>query len=140
MAELEARKLKYPTTGSEALLMGILTEGTSHASKVLRGHGLKLFDVRDETIELLGRADMYFSPAERPPLTEFAQRALDWAVGEQERTGAKEVTPEHVLLGIWVQEDSAGHQILAKLGFNEQMAEEIRQPVPTPAIAAASAA
>lgn len=29
MAELEARKLKYPTTGTEALLMGILIEGIS---------------------------------------------------------------------------------------------------------------
>ena len=27
MAELEARKLKYPNTGTEALLMGILVEG-----------------------------------------------------------------------------------------------------------------
>ena len=27
MAELEARKLKYPKTGTEALLMGILVEG-----------------------------------------------------------------------------------------------------------------
>lgn len=27
MAELEARKLKYPNTGTEALLMGILIEG-----------------------------------------------------------------------------------------------------------------
>lgn len=28
MAELEARKLKYPNTGTEALLMGILVEGS----------------------------------------------------------------------------------------------------------------
>jgi hypothetical protein len=27
MAELEARKLKYPQTGTEAFLMGMLTEG-----------------------------------------------------------------------------------------------------------------
>lgn len=27
MGELEARKLKYPKTGTEALLMGILVEG-----------------------------------------------------------------------------------------------------------------
>lgn len=27
MAELEARKLKYPDTGTEAFLMGILVEG-----------------------------------------------------------------------------------------------------------------
>jgi hypothetical protein len=30
MAELEARKLKYSTTGTEALVMGILTEGKQH--------------------------------------------------------------------------------------------------------------
>lgn len=29
MGELEARKLKYPNTGTEALLMGILVEGIS---------------------------------------------------------------------------------------------------------------
>ena len=29
MGELEARKLKYPNTGTEALLMGILIEGWS---------------------------------------------------------------------------------------------------------------
>lgn len=29
MGELEARKLKYPTTGTEAILMGILVEGLS---------------------------------------------------------------------------------------------------------------
>lgn len=28
MGELEARKLKYPNTGTESLLMGILIEGT----------------------------------------------------------------------------------------------------------------
>lgn len=29
MGELEARKLKYPNTGTEAILMGILVEGMS---------------------------------------------------------------------------------------------------------------
>ena len=29
MGELEARKLKYPNTGTESLLLGILTEGNS---------------------------------------------------------------------------------------------------------------
>ncbi len=30
MGELEARKLKYPTTGTEAILMGILIEGMNY--------------------------------------------------------------------------------------------------------------
>lgn len=33
MGELEARKLKYPTTGSEAILMGILVEGLCVSSQ-----------------------------------------------------------------------------------------------------------
>jgi hypothetical protein len=32
MGELEARKLKYPTTGTEAILMGILIEGKKPSS------------------------------------------------------------------------------------------------------------
>nr|DAD33756.1 TPA_asm: hypothetical protein HUJ06_012607 [Nelumbo nucifera] len=51
MAELEARKLKYPNTGTEALLMGILVEGTSLAAKFLRANGITLFKVREETIK-----------------------------------------------------------------------------------------
>ncbi|KAJ1416051.1 Clp, N-terminal [Sesbania bispinosa] len=79
MGELEARKLKYPTTGTEALLMGVLIEGTNLAAKFLRANGITLFKVRDETVKLLGKADLFFFSPEHPPLTDEAQRALDWA-------------------------------------------------------------
>eukprot|EP00850_Spirogloea_muscicola_P010632 SM000063S20022 [mRNA] locus=s63:298884:300022:+ [translate_table: standard] len=149
MAELEARKLKYPTTGTEALLMGILTEGeasaarpcTSNASRYLRQHGIGLFSVRDETIKLLGKADMYFFSPEHPPLTEPAQRALDWAIEEKTRQSGEsgEVLAEHMLLGIWAQADSAGHQVLAALGFSDALAKELSDSLHTTATAAAAA-
>ncbi|RVW46136.1 ATP-dependent Clp protease ATP-binding subunit CLPT1, chloroplastic [Vitis vinifera] len=88
MAELEARKLKYPNTGTEALLMGILVEGTSLAAKFLRANGITLFKVREETVNLLGKSDLYFFSPEHPPLTEPAQRALDWAVDEKIKSGS----------------------------------------------------
>ncbi|GMP29633.1 hypothetical protein CsSME_00004645 [Camellia sinensis var. sinensis] len=47
MAELEARKLKYPNTGTEL-------------QNFLRANGITLFKVRDETVNLLGRSDLYF--------------------------------------------------------------------------------
>ncbi|GAB4834266.1 ATP-dependent Clp protease ATP-binding subunit clpt2, chloroplastic [Ancistrocladus abbreviatus] len=87
MGELEARKLKYPTTGTEALLMGILIEGTSLAAKFLRAHGITLAKVREECIKLLGKGDMYFFSPEHPPLTAAAQKALDWAVDEKLKSG-----------------------------------------------------
>ncbi|KAF5954426.1 hypothetical protein HYC85_007282 [Camellia sinensis] len=87
MGELEARKLKYPTTGTEALLMGILIEGTNVAAKFLLANGISIFKVREETIKLLGKGDMYYFSPEHPPLTESAQRALDWAVDEKLKSG-----------------------------------------------------
>ncbi|XVE64114.1 hypothetical protein DITRI_Ditri07aG0075800 [Diplodiscus trichospermus] len=126
MAELEARKLKYPNTGTEALLMGILVEGTSQAAKFLRANGITLFKVREETVNLLGKSDMYFFSPEHPPLTEQAQRVLDWAVDEKLKSGENgEITATYLVLGIWSEKESAGHNILANLGFNDEKAKEL---------------
>lgn len=40
-----------------------------------------------------------------------------------------EMTNTHLLLGIWAQEDSAGHMILKALGFNDDKAKEIAKSV-----------
>ncbi|KAL7107259.1 hypothetical protein ACP275_06G043100 [Erythranthe tilingii] len=126
MGELEARKLKYPSTGTEALLMGVLVEGTSFAAKFLRENGITLFKVRDEIVSLLGKSDMYFFSPEHPPLTEPAQRALDWAVEEKLKSGdSGEITSAHLVLGIWSQKKSAGHKIMASFGFDDEKAEEL---------------
>ncbi|KAI4383073.1 hypothetical protein MLD38_008953 [Melastoma candidum] len=126
MAELEARKLKYPNTGTEALVMGILVEGTSLAAKFLRANGITLFKVREETVNLLGKSDMYFFSPEHPPLTEPAQRALDWAIDTKLKSGEDgEITPSHILLGVWSEKESAGHKILESMGFTDEKAEEL---------------
>ena len=77
------------------------TKGTSEAAKFLRANGVTLFKVRDETVKLLGKSDMYFFSPEHPPLTEPAQRALDWAVDEKMKSGNVKLylcyfTAEHV--------------------------------------------
>ncbi|XP_042034025.1 ATP-dependent Clp protease ATP-binding subunit CLPT1, chloroplastic-like [Salvia splendens] len=126
MGELEARKLKYPNTGTEALLMGILVEGTSLAAKFLRDNGITLFKVRDEIVKLIGKSDMYFFSPEHPPLTEPAQKALDWAIEEKLKSGESgEITAAHILLGIWAQREAAGHKILAGFGFDDAKAAEL---------------
>ncbi|KAL3834575.1 hypothetical protein ACJIZ3_009311 [Penstemon smallii] len=130
MGELEARKLKFPTTGTEALLMGILVEGTSLASKFLRENGITLFKVREEIVNLLGRSDLYFFSPEHPPLTEQAQSALDWAIEEKLKSGESgEITSSHLLLGIWSQKGSAGQKILAGFGFDDEKAKELAKTV-----------
>ncbi|KAG6788423.1 hypothetical protein POTOM_004489 [Populus tomentosa] len=127
MAELEARKLKFATTGTEALLLGILIEGTSVAAKYLWANGITVFKVREETIKVLGKADMYYFPPERPPLTDDAQKVLDWALDHKLKSGdgGGEVTTSDLLLGIWSEVECPGHKILAVLGFNDEKAKEL---------------
>lgn len=126
MGELEARKLKYPNSGTEALLMGILVEGTSEAAKFLRANGITLEKVREEIINLLGKSDMYFFSPEHPPLTEPAQKAIDSAIDQKLKSGGDgEITVAHLLLGLWSQEESAARQILESLGFNDEKAKEL---------------
>ncbi|KAI5655616.1 hypothetical protein M9H77_32803 [Catharanthus roseus] len=133
MAELEARKLKYPTTGTEAILMGILIEGTNFASKFLRANGITLLKVREETLKLLGKADLFFFSPEHPPLTEDAQKALDWAMDEKLKSGDNgEITTSHLLLGVWKQEESPGHKILAAFGFDNEKAKELECKISEP--------
>ncbi|XP_060207217.1 ATP-dependent Clp protease ATP-binding subunit CLPT2, chloroplastic-like [Lycium barbarum] len=133
MGELEARKLKYPTTGTEALLMGILIEGTNFASKYLRGNGITLFKVREETIKIRGKADLFYFSPEHPPLTEDAQKALDWALDEKLKSGQNgEITTTHLLLGVWSQQGSPGYKVLATLGFNNEKAKELENVISEP--------
>ncbi|XP_028181643.1 ATP-dependent Clp protease ATP-binding subunit CLPT1, chloroplastic-like isoform X1 [Glycine soja] len=131
MGELEARKLKYPNTGTEAILMGILVEGTSNAAKFLRANGITLLKAREETVELLGKSDLFFFSPEHPPLTEPAQKALDWAIEEKLKSAGEggEINVTHLLLGIWSQEESAGQQILATLGFDDGKAKELSKKI-----------
>uniref|UniRef100_A0A803MTQ6 Clp R domain-containing protein n=1 Tax=Chenopodium quinoa TaxID=63459 RepID=A0A803MTQ6_CHEQI len=99
---------------------------TSHAAKFLRANGITLFKVRDETVKLLGKSDMYYFSPEHPPLTEPAQKALDWAVDQKLKSGEDgEVTVTYLLLGLWEQKESAAHQIMADLGFNDEKVKEL---------------
>ncbi|XP_024993941.1 ATP-dependent Clp protease ATP-binding subunit CLPT2, chloroplastic [Cynara cardunculus var. scolymus] len=133
MGELEARKLKFSTTGTEAILMGILVEGTNRASKLLRADGFTLSKVREEAIKLIGEPDYFYFSPEHPPLTESAQKALDWAVDEKLKSGDDgEITTSHLLLGVWLEEEAAGHKIMATLGFNDEKAEELRSVISKP--------
>lgn len=67
--------------------LNLLLSGTSDAAKLMRANGITLLTVRDVAAKILGKSEMfYFSPM-HPPLTESAQRALDWAVNEKLKSG-----------------------------------------------------
>ncbi|CAN6804389.1 unnamed protein product [Brassica oleracea] len=81
------RVLHGDSTGTAWGRLENIAMSTTAAAKLLRGNGVTLFKVRDETINLLGKSDMYFFSPEHPPLTEPAGKAIDWAVDEKKKSG-----------------------------------------------------
>lgn len=79
---------KYSFTLLSWLQVFLFLAGTSLGARFLRENGITLFKVREETVNLLGKSDLYFFSPEHPPLTEPAQRALDWAVDEKLKSGS----------------------------------------------------
>ncbi|KAL6530209.1 hypothetical protein OROHE_014562 [Orobanche hederae] len=134
MGKLEACKLRYPNIGTEALLMGILIEGTSLAARFLMENGIMISKVREETVKLLGKSDSSFSSPEHPPLTEPAQRVLDWAVEEKLKSDfgeSGEITVSYLALGVWSEKDFTGHKIMAAFGFDDDKARELAKTMDT---------
>ncbi|CAK8539425.1 unnamed protein product [Lathyrus sativus] len=130
MAAVEARKFKLTTTGTEALIMGVLVEGTNLANKFLRANGITLFMVRDEIVNMFGKPNMFSKIPECPPMTDDAQKALDWAVEKKLKSGdGGEITTAHIILGIWSEVDSPGHKILSNLGINDEKAKELESSI-----------
>lgn len=70
----EARKLNHSHVGTEHLLLGLLRVNEGKAVEVLMGLGIKLEEVRQEVLNLLGPSE---SPAPKPPAeTEPNQRII----------------------------------------------------------------
>lgn len=53
----------------------------------MRADGFTIFKVRDEIVNVLGKAEMGTIAPLRPPLGEDAQKALDWAVDKKLKSG-----------------------------------------------------
>ncbi|XP_057873551.1 ATP-dependent Clp protease ATP-binding subunit CLPT1, chloroplastic-like [Cryptomeria japonica] len=88
LGESVARKVRYPSLGTEALLMGILMEGTSPTVKFLRANGFTLSKVWEEMISLIGLPSIWDTKVEAEiPVSEDAQKALGLAVEEKIKLG-----------------------------------------------------
>ncbi|MBA3846399.1 MAG: ATP-dependent Clp protease ATP-binding subunit, partial [Planctomycetes bacterium] len=65
LASEEARALGHPYIGTEHILLGLLSENDSVAAQVLINLDLKLEDVRNEILDLLGASDVSNMPGDK---------------------------------------------------------------------------
>ena len=66
LAAEEARALGHPYIGTEHILLGLLSEQDSVAAQVLINLDIKLEDVRNEILDLLGASDVSTLPGNAP--------------------------------------------------------------------------
>src|SRR5690349_16352545 len=77
----EARTLNHNYVGTEHLLLGLLREQEGVAAQVLMNLGLKLDDVREEVLNLLGHnmTDSTRAKSRTPALDSFARDLIEFA-------------------------------------------------------------
>jgi ATP-dependent Clp protease ATP-binding subunit ClpA len=124
-AQEESRRLGHSFVGTEQILLGILSEETSVAAKVLKSRGVTLEHARIEVEKIIGRGSDFVA-VDIPLFSPKASRAINLSLEEARQLGSDYIDTEHLLLGTLRIEDGIALQILANLGVD---ATEIRDLV-----------
>jgi ATP-dependent Clp protease ATP-binding subunit ClpC len=115
LAELETRRLGHHHTGTEHLLLGLLSERDSDEAQALKAAGATLDAARQKVAEAVG---MNLDPYEGEPIfTARAKRAIERASRFSLQRLDEYVEPAHLLLGVLDVEGTAC-QVLRGLGVD----------------------
>lgn len=112
-AENESEKFKHGYVGTEHVLLGILKE-EGYSAKLLEEYGITVENVRDMVERYLGYGDIKIMQDDIL-LTPRTKRLLDESFVEANRLSHKYVSPEHLLLALFKQQDGMAYTILKSL-------------------------
>ncbi|MBE9144970.1 ATP-dependent Clp protease ATP-binding subunit [Planktothrix mougeotii] len=116
LSQEEARRLGHNFVGTEQLLVGLMSEGSNIAAKILVAQGLVLRDVQKEVEAIIGRGSG-FVPVEIP-FTPRAKRIFEMAMKEARQMGNNYIGPEHILLGLLQDNEGVAAKVLENLGVD----------------------
>lgn len=117
LAQEEARRMKQNLVGSEQVLLGIIAEGNSDASKILSQLGVNLKEARQVVEGLVGSGSDNV-PA-NIPFTPRAKRIFEQALQIARQQTHQSILPEHILLAM-TQEEGVATKVLNQLGVDSQ--------------------
>jgi len=124
LAQEEARALNHPAIGTEHILLGILRDGESVATRALTNLGVDFKAVLEEVRKALRPGEI--NPGHEIGLTPRAKRVLELANEEACRQGVNYVGTEHILLGLLEEGEGLAAQVLNGLGLSP---DKIRQQI-----------
>ncbi len=124
LAQEEARALNHPAIGTEHILVAILRDGESVATRAISNLGINYKAVLADLRKALQPGDK--GPEDKIGLTPRAKRALELANEEARNQGVNYVGTEHILLGLLDEGEGLAAQILGGLRLTP---EQIRQQI-----------
>lgn len=109
-----ARELGHTYVGSEHILLGILTEGDSIASRLLTTRGADIKKIRRTVMDISGVGSRsQVTPADMTPR---AKRIIEVSSSESCRLGSSYIGTEHILYALMSERDSVAVRILEAEG------------------------
>ena len=111
-AQEEARKIDN-FVGTEQILLGLIAETSGIGGRILRKYGVTLKLAREEIKRLVGRGSGFV--AVEIPFTPRARRVLENAIEESKTLGFPYVGPEHILLGVLMEDSGIAITALRKI-------------------------
>ena len=118
-AQEEAFDLHHSYVGTEHLLLGLLREEDSTASRILRSLGADLTRTRAGVETFVGRGER--SEPGEVPLTPLARAQIHLAADEANRPGHNTIGTEHLLLGMVREGEGVASSVLGSLGVSLEM-------------------
>lgn len=112
-AQEEARRIGNNFVGTEQILIGLVAETVGIGGRILRKYGVTLRLVRLEIQKLVGKGSGFV--AVEIPFTPRARRVLENAIEEAKILGFPYVGPEHILLGILMEDSGIAITALRKI-------------------------
>lgn len=113
-AQDEARRLSHNYIGTEHILLGLLRDDDSIASRALARTDVSAEQVRARIHELVSPGTE--PPESHIPFTPRAKRSLEGALRESVRLGHDIIGPEHLLLGLMAEGEGTAARALAQAG------------------------
>lgn len=121
IAKEESRRLGHNFVGSEQLLIGLL-RAENGANQLLVTVGASLETAQTEVEKIIGRGSGFV--ASELPFTPNARRAIETAMEMARKQGFMYVEPEHLLLGLFAQQQTIAQRILENLGVAVEQLRE----------------
>jgi hypothetical protein len=122
----EAVRLRHHYVGTEHVLLGLMADAESLASKVLAETSITRGIVEERVLQVTPRGSI---AVDAPPFTPRASRCIENALSEALQLGHNYIGTEHILLALFDDPEGLAAKILAQLGatYDDVHAAVIKQ-------------